>query len=83
MNTYALMKAFMVNREQVSAAEFPPFLFAAPGDPNFLHLNPATPTFAESNGSAIAGITVDFGGIHVMSQIQMSELMNTMVLVLI
>jgi hypothetical protein len=49
-------------RESFSVSELPPFLSTTGANANFLHLNPGTPTQAESGGAPIAGITDDFDG---------------------
>ncbi|HSS22813.1 MAG TPA: DUF4214 domain-containing protein [Pyrinomonadaceae bacterium] len=49
-------------RDSVSVSENPPFLSTTGSSANFLHINPGTPTQAESGGSPIGGITDDFDG---------------------
>jgi hypothetical protein len=49
-------------RDSVSVSENPPFLSTTGSNANFLHINPAIATQAESGGAPIAGITDDFDG---------------------
>jgi len=49
-------------RDSASVGENPPFLSTTGASPNFLHINPATPTQLESGAAPIAGITDDFDG---------------------
>jgi hypothetical protein len=49
-------------RDSLDVSELPPFLSTTGSSPDFLHVNPATPTQAESGAAPIAGITDDFDG---------------------
>lgn len=49
-------------RDSVSITEAPPFLSTTGSSPDFLHINPASPTQAESGAAPVAGITDDFDG---------------------
>jgi hypothetical protein len=49
-------------RDSASISENPPFLSTTGSSPNFLHINPATPTQIESGATSVAGITDDFDG---------------------
>jgi len=49
-------------RESNSVSEMPPFLSTTGSNTNYLHLDPAVPTQAESGGTPVAGITDDFDG---------------------
>jgi hypothetical protein len=55
-------KALVATREGNSVTEDAPFLSTTGSATAFLHLNPASPTQAESGGTPIAGITTDFDG---------------------
>jgi hypothetical protein len=49
-------------RDSLDVSELPPFLSTTGSSPDFLHINPGTPTQAESGAAPIAGITDDFDG---------------------
>ena len=58
--TLVAYKAFMVNRDQLSVTENPPFASTTGTAANFLHINPAVATQVESGGTPVSGITTDF-----------------------
>jgi hypothetical protein len=58
--TLAAFKARVAGRDNASATESTPFLSLTGSSPNFLHVNTAIATAAESGGVNIAGITNDF-----------------------
>lgn len=60
--TLATFKALVTPREANSVTESTPFLSITGSSPDFLHINPAVPTQAESGAITIAGITTDFDG---------------------
>lgn len=62
MNTVALFKAFLANRDQLSVAENPTFLSTTGSSSNFLHIDPTVPTQIESGAVPIGGITDDYDG---------------------
>lgn len=60
--TLDAFKARVSPRESASVTENPPFLSTTCGNANFLKVNLTTPTFLESGGGNISGITDDFEG---------------------
>jgi|GEM_PF-1106773 len=58
--TLAAYKTRVTGRDNGSATELTPFLSFTGSSPNFLHVNTAMATAAESGGVNIAGITNDF-----------------------
>ncbi|OYU96730.1 MAG: hypothetical protein CFE21_00130 [Bacteroidetes bacterium B1(2017)] len=60
MNTFALMKTFMANRDQVSVSENPSFASTTGSNSQFLELSGSTPTQGESGGAAIASYEDDY-----------------------
>lgn len=59
-STLANFQANYAPAESASITENPNFLSTTGSSSNFLHINTATPTYLESTGLAIAGITNDF-----------------------
>lgn len=59
-NTVANLKTFMANRDQLSVEENLTFVSTTGSDATFLHIDTATPTFAESGGTNITTVTTDF-----------------------
>ncbi|MCB0520414.1 MAG: hypothetical protein H6577_28335 [Lewinellaceae bacterium] len=60
--TLASFKALVAPRETASVSENPKFLSTMGSSADFLHLDPAFPTQAESGGITVAGITDDYDG---------------------
>ncbi len=60
--TLANFKARVTPRDAASVTENPPFLSTTGSSALFLHISTVTPTFIESGGSTISGITDDFDG---------------------
>jgi hypothetical protein len=66
MNTLADMKAFMVNRDQLSVSENTTFASLVGSDANFLRPAAPTPaTQAESGAVAITGVTDAYNGVGI------------------
>jgi len=62
-NTYQTLSQFKFSvypRETNSVSELPPFLSTTGSDADFLHLNAAVPTQAESGAAPVTGITDDY-----------------------
>lgn len=62
MNTLALFKTFLVNRDQLSVTENPTFLSTTGSNASFLHLDPGVATQADNGAASISGITDDYDG---------------------
>ncbi|CCG54071.1 Protein of unknown function precursor; putative adhesin [Flavobacterium indicum GPTSA100-9 = DSM 17447] len=62
LNTVANLKAFMVNRDQVSVEENPTFVSTTGANATYLHIDTVTPTFVEGGASVIALVTTDYDG---------------------
>jgi hypothetical protein len=64
MQTIATYKALagVSPRDSNSVSENPTFVSTVGSNPNFLHINTATPTQLEGGGVTVAGITDDFDG---------------------
>ncbi len=60
--TLAAYKTRVATRDAVSISENPTFLSLVGSNANFLHIDPATPTFIESGGVTAGGITTDYDG---------------------
>ncbi|MGZ4037749.1 MAG: beta strand repeat-containing protein, partial [Bacteroidia bacterium] len=60
--TMGVLKPALSPREGNSVTENPPFISIVGSSPNFLNINPATPTQIESGAVTIAGITDDYAG---------------------
>lgn len=60
--TLADYQAWVPGRENASATELTTFLSTVGSNPNFLHVDPAVATAAESGGTPIVGITTDYDG---------------------
>jgi len=60
--TIGAFKTLVSPREANSVTESTPFLSLTGSSPDFLHINPAIPTQAESGAVTISGITTDFDG---------------------
>lgn len=60
--TVAAFKSRMGIRDQASVSENAAFLSVAGANANFLHLDPAVPSQAESGGVSIPSITLDYDG---------------------
>ena len=58
--TLAAFKTRVSTRDAASVTENPPFLSTVGSNANFLHIDPAISTLAESGGANVGGITVDF-----------------------
>jgi len=62
MNTLALFKTFLVNRDQLSVTEDPTFLSTTGSDVSFLHIDPDVATQVNNGAVSIGGITDDYDG---------------------
>jgi hypothetical protein len=60
--TLAAYKILVSTRESVSQTEDTPFASTSGASAAFLHINPAVATLAESKGTPIGGLTIDFDG---------------------
>lgn len=60
--TLANFKTRVTPRDGDSKTENPPFLSTTASDPDYLHIDPLTQTFAESGGVQISGIDDDYDG---------------------
>ncbi len=58
--TLATYKARVTPMDASAVTEDPPFLSTAGANPNFLHIDTTIPTWVESRGTPIAGISTDF-----------------------
>jgi subtilisin-like proprotein convertase family protein len=61
-NTVTALQTFMVNRDQVSFAENPPFISTTGANSTYLHISTSIPTLCESGAATIAAVTDDYDG---------------------
>ncbi len=62
MQTLAAYQALATGRDAASVTENPTFTSTSGASADFLHINPAVSTLAESGGSPVVGITDDYDG---------------------